>query len=808
MLKSLSARQLFILFITIVAALFAGIGGMVINHQSRIALTSLQSEATKLEQESAKRHVLQYLQDRETAFKRLSSSPALVNAAMGNSVSPQEIFDHIKKERIFNDSIKVALFDIASDLVFNEIDFSYREQLSLDSVNRILIDNGSLIVSLVQKYKEQFFWMYVPITYNNSVEGVFMVEFKFNSQDFFSGLMKDGQRWIALQQLETNVNPRPSQAFPWRVFEVPVNQFGLILLYGINTDLENQQRSTLLYNLVSTTFIAFVVCLIGAYLFGRKLLVQPFEELALSRQQLAESSKQLKVQEEESRRLAKVARHAKDVIIITDVNGNITWVNNAFTHLTQYKAEEVIGKKPGNLLQGRETNADTKRRIQKAVSNCQGIREEILNYNKSGETYWIDIDITPVLDESGVIEGFIAVERDISEKQRLQASLEDARDKAEKANSAKSHFLASISHEIRTPMNGILGIAQLINKTELTDTQQEYLDTLQSSGSHMMSLLNDLLDFSKIEAGLLVLAPESFSLLDLINEIETTYTPLCMEKGIEFKCLHSIDSSVWLLGDNGRIRQVLTNLISNALKFTEKGSITLEVCLNTQPENMQPMLSVSVSDTGIGIDPSRQTEIFSPFIQAESSTTRNYGGTGLGLAIADQICKAMSGKIELLSDVNKGSQFIASFALQVGHSEKKRIKESHSEYQAGGKKALIVEDNRVNSMIMKKFLQTRGFDCDFAATGKEAIDLAETNFYPVILMDNHMPIMDGIQATTIIRAQEVKGRQPIIIGCTADAYATTREAMISAGCDDVLVKPVKETLLDNMLHRLHATSLK
>lgn len=315
---------------------------------------------------------------------------------------------------------------------------------------------------------------------------------------------------IALQQLETNVNPRPSQAFPWRVFEVPVNQFGLILLYGINTDLENQQRSTLLYNLVSTTFIAFVVCLIGAYLFGRKLLVQPFEELALSRQQLAESSKQLKVQEEESRRLAKVARHAKDVIIITDVNGNITWVNNAFTHLTQYKAEEVIGKKPGNLLQGRETNADTKRRIQKAVSNCQGIREEILNYNKSGETYWIDIDITPVLDESGVIEGFIAVERDISEKQRLQASLEDARDKAEKANSAKSHFLASISHEIRTPMNGILGIAQLINKTELTDTQQEYLDTLQSSGSHMMSLLNDLLDFSKIEAGLLVLAPESF----------------------------------------------------------------------------------------------------------------------------------------------------------------------------------------------------------------------------------------------------------------------------------------------------------
>lgn len=670
MLKSLSARQLFILFITIVAALFAGIGGMVINHQSRIALTSLQSEATKLEQESAKRHVLQYLQDRETAFKRLSSSPALVNAAMGNSVSPQEIFDHIKKERIFNDSIKVALFDIASDLVFNEIDFSYREQLSLDSVNRILIDNGSLIVSLVQKYKEQFFWMYVPITYNNSVEGVFMVEFKFNSQDFFSGLMKDYQRWIALQQLETNVNPRPSQAFPWRVFEVPVNQFGLILLYGINTDLENQQRSTLLYNLVSTTFIAFVVCLIGAYLFGRKLLVQPFEELALSRQQLAESSKQLKVQEEESRRLAKVARHAKDVIIITDVNGNITWVNNAFTHLTQYKAEEVIGKKPGNLLQGRETNADTKRRIQKAVSNCQGIREEILNYNKSGETYWIDIDITPVLDESGVIEGFIAVERDISEKQRLQASLEDARDKAEKANSAKSHFLASISHEIRTPMNGILGIAQLINKTELTDTQQEYLDTLQSSGSHMMSLLNDLLDFSKIEAGLLVLAPESFSLLDLINEIETTYTPLCMEKGIEFKCLHSIDSSVWLLGDNGRIRQVLTNLISNALKFTEKGSITLEVCLNTQPENMQPMLSVSVSDTGIGIDPSRQTEIFSPFIQAESSTTRNYGGTGLGLAIADQICKAMSGKIELLSDVNKGSQFIASFALQVGHSEK------------------------------------------------------------------------------------------------------------------------------------------
>ncbi|MDP2572186.1 ATP-binding protein [Vibrio penaeicida] len=803
MLKSLSARQLFILFITIVAALFAGIGGIVINHQSRVALTSIQSEATKLEQESAKRHVLQYIQDRETAFKHLSSSPALVNAAMGNSVSILEIFDHIKKERIFNDSIKVALFDIASDLVFNEIDFSYRDQLSLDYVNKILIDNGSLIVSLVQKNKKQFFWMYVPITYNNSVEGVFMVEFEFNSKDFFSGLTKDGQRWIALQQLETNVNPRPSQAFPWRVFEVPVNQFGLTLLYGINTDLENQQRSSLLYNLVSTTFIAFVVCLIGAYLFGRKLLVQPFEELALSRQKLAESSKQLKIQEQESRRLAKVARYAKDVVIITDVSGEITWVNNAFTHLTQYEAEEVVGKKPGSLLQGKDTNAETKRRIRHAISSHNGIREEILNYNKSGEPYWIDIDINPVLDEHGVIEGFIAVERDISDKQRLQASLEDARDKAEKANAAKSHFLASISHEIRTPMNGILGIAQLINKTELTDVQQEYLDTLQNSGSHMMSLLNDLLDFSKIEAGLLVLAPESFSLLALINEIENTYTPLCDDKSVEFKCTHSIDDTVWLLGDSGRIRQVLTNLASNALKFTDKGSITVEVSLNTQPENMQPTLIVSVSDTGIGIDPSRHAEIFNPFIQAENSTTRNYGGTGLGLAIATQICKAMSGKIELTSAPNRGSQFVASFELQVGHPDTNQAKDSHMEYQAQGIKALIVEDNRVNRMIMKKFLEARGFECDFAPTGKKATELTETTFYPVILMDNHMPIMDGIQATTLIRAQEIKGRQSVIIGCTADAYATTREAMISAGCDDVLVKPVKETLLDSMLHRLH-----
>lgn len=800
LLKSLSARHLFVTFIAIVAVLFAVIGGFAINHQSKTTISALQTEASKVEQETAKRYLNQYLLDRQVAFKQMSTSPILVSAAMGNSVNNLEIRDHINQDRIFKESVSVALFDIANDVVFSEINLTGNKLLAATSVERIFSHNGSSIVSLIKKGRKLYFWMFLPITYNNSVEGVLQVEFLFKDKEFFSALTNDGQRWVALRQFETGVVPEAPEGVNWRIAEVPINDSGLTLLYAVNTASEDKQRSTLLYRLATTTFITLSVCLIGSYFLGSKIMVQPFEELAKSRKKLAESSELLKRQEAESRRLAKVARHAKDVIIITDTHGLVTWVNQAFTQLTEYEPKEIIGRKPGSILQGPDTNHETKHRLRKAIIEKRHVREEILNYSKSGKSYWIDIDITPVHDEQGRLEGFIAVERDISEKQKMQASLKEALTKAESANTAKSHFLASISHEIRTPMNGILGIAQLMQKTELSTMQREYIDTLCHSGSHMMTLLNDLLDFSKIEAGKLVLSPGNFQLLPLIQEIESTYSPLCTDKGIEFECVHSIDESVWLFGDKERVRQVIANLVSNATKFTEEGQI--KVGFEVQSSE-QHHLIVRVEDTGIGISSDRQQSIFDPFIQAESSTTRNYGGTGLGLAIAKQICEAMDGQIALTSKSGLGSIFTASFGLRAGRSEHELTEKPTQSYQGMGRKVLIVEDNRVNIMIIEKFMKARGFECDIAMNGQIAVDMADKNFYPIILMDNHMPEMDGIQATQVIRAQEVSGQSSIIIGCTADAYATTRDAMMNAGCDEVLVKPLKEAHLDDMLHRLH-----
>ena len=385
-----------------------------------------------------------------------------------------------------------------------------------------------------------------------------------------------------------------------------------------------------------------------------------------------------------------------------------------------------------------------------------------------------------------------------------EQSLKLARDKAVKASRAKSQFLANMSHEIRTPMNGVLGNADLLLEENLNNDQKKVVSTIIKSGESMMQILNDILDFSKIDAGQLTLAPHVFDLKDHLRSVSHLYQSLADEKGLSLNL--DIDPTVpdQVFADSTRIRQIVSNLVSNALKFTRQGFVTIRVQVKEVASDFCT-LHFEVEDSGIGIREEVVGKLFLEFTQADLSTTRKFGGTGLGLAICQKLSALLGSEIKVGSTYGKGSVFYLDLRLKRAIKKKKTQASEKSSGPKGQKfykhlKVLLVEDNVTNQELACNFFKKFGLEFSLASNGKEAVSMAQEEHFDLIFMDCHMPVMDGYEATKIIRKLNIEF-QPRIIAMTANAMAGDQEKCLLAGMDDYLAKPVSGKKITEILDR-------
>jgi signal transduction histidine kinase/ActR/RegA family two-component response regulator len=443
--------------------------------------------------------------------------------------------------------------------------------------------------------------------------------------------------------------------------------------------------------------------------------------------------------------------------------------------------------------------------MREAVAQGNGFTVEILNQTADGREYWVHIEAHPVRDDAGKVTRFIAIETDVTDRRRTEETLRQATDTALSLAEEKASFLATMSHEIRTPLNAVLGVTALLQDTDLDSEQAGYVATAQRSGNLLLALINDILDFSALESGKIEVETRGFSVHGLMNDVHAMFLTTATGGGLELTYDVANDVPPTVFGDENRIRQVMLNLVSNALKFTTHGGVRMHV--DMAPDVDDPdvhngfALRIAVQDTGIGINADRQERIFQPFTQVDASTTRKYGGTGLGLSICRLIAHHLDGSIELHSEVGKGSCFIFTVpvALTGDTVSGPCAATVHEPEDLSTLRVLLAEDDATNRMVALRMLSRLGVSADVAEDGEQAVEAVRDNDYDLVLMDVHMPRMDGVAATGEIHRLTRPGRRPRIVALTATALEGDRERLLSAGMDGYLSKPVTLAALGTLL---------
>ncbi len=513
----------------------------------------------------------------------------------------------------------------------------------------------------------------------------------------------------------------------------------------------------------------------------------------------------LKEAEEELQKLSQAVKQSPVSVVITDLNGTIEYVNPHFTDVTGYTPEEAVGRNP-RVLKSNVHTPEFYKELWDTINTGSVWNGEFCNKKKDGELYWESASISPIRDNQGKVSHFIAVKQNITERKAMEEELIKTKEKAEDATKAKSDFLANMSHEIRTPMNAVIGMAHLALKTDLSAKQFDYLSKIQSASESLLGIINDILDFSKIEAGKLDIEHIPFSLDDVINNINNVVAHKAQQKGLEF--LISVDPSVplGLVGDQLRLGQIFINLTNNAIKFTDQGEIIITISM-IEKKGERVKLEFAIKDSGIGMTPDQTAKLFQSFTQADTSTTRKYGGTGLGLSISKHLVEMMEGSIGVESEPGRGSCFI--FDAWFGIGEEVKDKTLHIIPELSGLRVLVVDDNESALEILCRTvsnfqLPVKGVDSSKAAIA-EVVQADHTEEpFKLILMDWQLPDMDGIETARKIKAGLSLTHPPAIVLVTAFGREEVREHAETAGLDGMILKPVNQSLLYDIIVGLFA----
>jgi PAS domain S-box-containing protein len=678
----------------------------------------------------------------------------------------------------------------------------YLAQETLDQelkLQEVLIDIASTYINLDPKDVEN--------TINQSLEkmGLFVSSDRayIFDYDFENGTTSNTYEWCneGIEPEIQNLQNVPNELFPqWIEQHQLGNAFYIKDVEALEDETEDGLKSILMPQGIKS--LIAIPMLDGNELIGfvgfdsvkkhhhyskkEKRLLFLFGQMLINIRNRQKWDNQLRLQEEKYRNI--IANMYLGLLEV-DMNDYIVYANQTFCDMSGYNLDELKGKKATDLfVVEKQKNIIFEKIIKRTENKSDSYEVEIIN--KKGEKRWWFISGAPNYNDKGQLIGSIGIHLDITDQKRLEHELAKAKTFAESAAKAKELFLANMSHEIRTPLNVIIGMIRQLTKEELSKDQHFYVKQSESSAKHLLTILNNILDIAKIESGDMEIISSSFSPSALAYNVHSIMYSQAAEKNLSF--ILEVDPKIKpvLLGDETRLRQVLINLVGNAVKFTDKGTIKLAVNLLKNHKNLQ-VLRFKVEDTGIGMSEDFIAKLFDKFSQEHNSSNRKYEGTGLGLAISKDLIQLMGGQLEVLSIKYSGTCFAFDLGFKIGHEDNlinigQQIKEGVYE----GKKALLVEDNEINRFIAIQSLTYLGFEVTEAENGLVAINNIQKNDFDLILMDIQMPVMDGLQATTLIR-ENLNITTPII-ALTANAFKHDIELYLQKGMNDFITKPYDE----------------
>jgi len=500
------------------------------------------------------------------------------------------------------------------------------------------------------------------------------------------------------------------------------------------------------------------------------------------------------------RELKSVMDNLQETYYRTDLNGIVLYVSSSVELLLGYTAEELIGQKTTDFY----VDPEKRNKFIDALSANNGYVEQypFTLQHKNGSTVWLSTNARFLLDEAGNIIGVEGTGQGFNVSKTDEENLIKAKDQAEKANKAKSLFLANMSHEVRTPMNGIVGFTNLLSKTQLDEKQAEYVDTINTSMKDLLNIINDILDFSRIESGKIELKTQVININEFLESVIRLYSEAANTKSLKLSYQADNSLSDNLILDPLRLRQVISNLIGNAIKFTNTGFVTLTASI--EQHNNSDTLHVEVIDSGKGIARDEHIHIFEAFNQTNDSIYKPDSGTGLGLAISKQLIELMQGEIGVKDNINNGSIFWINIPVTITQEKPVRtliennINQNNNSYQ--GVRILVADDNAINRKLITTLLSQYGIIVEEAKDGNNALELAKNNDFDLILMDIRMPGLNGIEVTKSLRTERPDNKTPII-ALTAHALPNEQQTFIDAGMDACITKPILEHQLFELLDK-------